>query len=293
MFRTLTLVIAALVWSLALPVFAQDAKKNFLWKVEGPGSATAYLLGSLHVLTPDYYPLSSTINEAFAASRTLVEEVDLDELQNPAKMAPAMAKAMLMDGRSLEDLIAPATYAQLRTRAEAAGLPMMALRRMKPWLVSLTLMAPALQAAGLSAEYGVDKHFFDRAKARGMARRSFETLAYQLDRFDGMPLKLQEDMLTSTMNELDTYVGRIRDVARAWAAGDTGAIERELLSAFAQSRELHDRLLTERNRNWVPQVDTCLRENADCFIVVGAAHLVGPDSLPVLLAQRGYRVVQQ
>ena len=126
-----------------------------------------------------------------------------------------------------------------------------------------------------------------------MKRQAFETLAYQLDRFDQLSPKLQEDMLTSTMTELDTYVGKLRDLARAWAAGDVATLEKELLSAFDTSPEIYDRLLVERNRNWLPHVDTCLKENAGCFIVVGAAHLVGPDGLPTLLAKSGYRVTQQ
>ena len=92
-----------------------------------------------------------------------------------------------------------------------------------------------------------------------------------------------------------TWLIRIPDssLARDWAAGDVAALEKELLSAFNQSPEIYDRLLVERNRNWLPQVDACLQENAGCFIVVGAAHLVGRDGLPTLLEKRGYRVTQQ
>jgi hypothetical protein len=170
---------------------------------------------------------------------------------------------------------------------------MTALQRMKPWLVAITLMVPTLQAAGLSGEHGVDKHFFDRAKAAGMERRGLETLAYQLDRFERLSPALQEAMLVSTMEELDTYLSRVHELARAWAAGDVTALEDQLLSSFDQSRELYERLLVERNRNWLAHVDTCLQQDAGCFIVVGAAHLVGPDGLPTLLTERGYRVTQQ
>ena len=291
--RVLGLVAAIFVCCVTSAVVAQTGQKHFLWKVEGPGNATAYLLGSLHVLTPDYYPLSPTIEQAFAESRTLVEELDLDEMRDPTQMMAAMAKAMLTDGRSLQQLVAPDTYAELTRRAAAAGVPMMALQRMKPWLAALTLMAPALQAAGLSGEYGVDKHFFDRAKGAGMRRRGLETLAYQLDRFDQLSPALQEAMLKSTMGELDTYVGRVKELTRAWAEGDVRSLEAQLLSSFDDSRELYDRLLVERNRNWLPHVAACLQQHEGCFIVVGAAHLMGSDGLPTLLAQQGYRVTQQ
>lgn len=272
---------------------AQDAKKHFLWKVEGPGASVAYLLGSLHVLTPEFYPLSADIDKAFAASRTLVEELDLDEMNDPAQMMNALSKAMLTDGRTLDQIVAPSTFAEVAKRAEKAGLPMMALQRMKPWLVAITLMGPTLQAAGFKAELGVDKHFFDRAKEAGLKRQALETLSYQLDRFDQLSPRLQEDMLISSMKELDTQVGNVRELALQWAAGDVKALEASLLVSFEGSRELYDRLLVERNRNWVPHVETCLQQNAGCFIVVGAAHLVGPDGLPTLLLANGYKVTQQ
>lgn len=288
------IVAALVVLVLAAPTgSAQDVKKNFLWKVEGPGGAVAHLLGSLHVLTPEFYPLSAEINAAFAGSKTLVEEVDFDEMSDPAQMLGVMGKAMLTDGRTLDQLVAPSTFAEVSARAEKAGLPMMALQRMKPWLVAIMLLEPTLQAAGFKAELGVDKHFFDRAKAAGLKRQSLETVAYQLDRFDQLSPKLQEEMLVSGMKDIDAQVGNVKEMARQWAAGDVTALEKSLLVSFDDSRELYDRLLVERNRNWVPHVDGCLEQNAACFIVVGAAHLVGPDGLPTLLAKKGYKVTQQ
>jgi uncharacterized protein len=164
---------------------------------------------------------------------------------------------------------------------------------MKPWLVAITLMGPTLQAAGFKADLGVDKHFFDRAKQAGLKRRSLETLAYQIDRFDELSPKLQEEMLVSGMKDLDTQVANVTEMAQQWAAGDVKALEKSLLLSFSDSRELYDRLLVERNRNWVPHVEACLQQKAGCFVVVGAAHLVGPDGLPALLAGKGYKVTQQ
>ena len=272
---------------------AQSGKKHFLWKVEGPKGGVAYLLGSMHVLTPDFYPLAPEIEKAFAASTTLVEEVDIDEMSDPVQMMGALAKAMLTDGRTLEQLIAPATFAEVKRRAEKAGLPLLALQRMKPWLAAITLMAPALQAAGFRPELGIDKHFFDRAKKSGMKRQALETLAYQLDRFDEMSMKIQEEMLKTTLADLDVQSGNITTLAKAWAAGDTKGLEVLMLGAFLDSPEIYERLLVERNRNWLPTIDTCLEKNANCFIVVGAAHLVGPHGIPTLLEKKGYRVTQQ
>jgi uncharacterized protein len=287
--RFILVVIAILATAVSTP--AQG--KHFLWKVEAPNGATAYLLGSVHVLTADSYPLPGAIDKAFAESKTLVEEVDLDEMSDPSVMIRALGNAMLTDGKTLDQIIAPPVYAEVSKRAQSVGLPMMALDRMKPWLVAVTLMAPTLQAAGYKPEFGVDRHFFDRAKEKGLKRQALETIAYQLDRFDSMPLPVQEALLKATIEDLDTQVTAVKDMVRAWSVGDLAALERFTLTAFKESPELYQRLLVERNHNWVPHVEKCLSDKAGCFVVVGAAHLVGSDGLPALLSKKGLKVTQQ
>lgn len=287
--RMLAAVLALLVGS--LPLAAQTGK-SFMWKVEGESGSVTYLLGSLHVLTPEWYPLNATINKAFTESKVLVEEVDIDETSDPAQMMSALMKAML-EGKTLDQVIAPETYAEVTKRAEKVGLPMMMINRMKPWLVAITLTAPVLQAAGFKPELGVDRHFYDRAVASGMKRQALETLQYQLDRFDQMPLKMQEEFLKSTIEDLDKEVSSVKEMAEAWGFGNVAAIEKFTLESVKEAPELYQRLLVERNHNWMPHVETCIKQNAGCFIVVGAAHLVGPDGLPVLLAKKGYKVTQQ
>ena len=283
--------IVALVVS-ATPLAAQKSGSHFLWKIEGEGGS-AYLLGSLHVLTADFYPLSATINNAFADSKTLVEEVDIDETNDPMVMMAALSKAMLTGGQTLDQVIAPDVYAEVKKRAENTGMPMMAIQRMKPWLVAITLMAPTLQAAGFKPELGIDRHFFDRAKDSNMKRQALETMAYQLERFDSLPPKLQEELLKTTIEDLDKEVAGVKDLAQAWTFGNVAAMEKLTLETMKDAPELYQKLLVERNHNWIPHVETCLKEKAGCFIVVGAAHLVGPDGLPALLAKKGYKVTQQ
>jgi hypothetical protein len=65
-----------------------------------------------------------------------------------------------------------------------------------------------------------------------------------------------------------------------------------LLPTLRSSPELYDRLLVERNANWVESVETCVKQKTSCFVVVGAAHLVGPDSLVEMLQKKGYKVEQ-
>jgi uncharacterized protein len=272
---------------------AQAPAKTFMWTISAAGAPASYLLGAIHVLTPDYYPLHPRIEQAFTDSKVLIEEADLDELDNPATTMSLLKKAMLSDGRTLDQVIAADLYAKVMEQADKAGLLRIAVQRMKPWLVSLSLTQPALQAAGFKAEHGVDKYFFDRAKRTGMSRRALETVAFQFQRLDEMTAAQQEALLRSTIEELDTQIGNVKSVADAWSRGDTKTIEDLLLTSTESSPQLYQRMLVDRNASWVSFVEDCVKQQIACFIVVGAAHLVGPDSLVAMLQKKGYNVEQQ
>ena len=293
MVRRSTLCALLVLSALVATPSAQSPRKHFMWAVQQAGAPPTYLVGSLHVLTKEFYPLDPALEEAFKQSKVLIEEVDLDELTNPATAMALLGKAMLTDGRTLDQVVSPALYKQVAARAEKAGVPVVALQRMKPWMAAVSLTAPALKAAGFDTSLGVDKHFYDKAKSMGMERRGLETVAYQFDRLDQMSPALQEAMLKSVIADLDTEIANVKAIAQAWSRGETSAIERLLLGAILESPELYERLLVERNRNWVAPVERCMKEKSACFVVVGAAHLVGPHSLVALLQQKGYSVEQQ
>jgi uncharacterized protein YbaP (TraB family) len=178
-------------------------------------------------------------------------------------------------------------------RADRLGVPRVAVQRMKPWLVALSLTQPALHAAGFKADQGIDKHFFDRAKKAGMTRRALETVAYQFDRLDQLSPAQQEALLRSTLEDLDTQLSEVKTIAAAWARGDTAAIEKLLLSSMHDTPDIYKRLIVERNAAWVASVEDCIKKQTACFVIVGAAHLVGPDSLVAMLQKQGYKVEQQ
>jgi hypothetical protein len=56
---------------------------------------------------------------------------------------------------------------------------------------------------------------------------------------------------------------------------------------------MYQRLLVERNQNWLPKVEALFARPRPAFVVVGAAHLVGPDGLIAMLRAKGVRVDQQ
>lgn len=266
---------------------------HFVWRVAKGGAPVAWLVGSIHVLTKDVYPLPGVFQQAFAESGVLVEEVDLDESNDLAVTMPSAAKAFLAGDKTLSQLLDRETYGLVESRATVAGVPMVMLEHVKPWLVAITLSVPALRRAGFDPALGLDRHFFNRAKAEGRRIRGLETLAYQIDRLDGLSLDVQTEMLRAVLSDVDTQVAAVGELVAAWRNGDVAALERVLLQEYRESPQVYQRLVVERNRAWAPKISECAAEPRPCLVVVGGAHLVGPDSVIALLRTAGFSVEQR
>ena len=271
---------------------AQTPRHNFLWKVQS-GTGMLYLAGSVHALTPDMYPLDPVFQKAFDASGALVEEINLADADSLSALPLLMAKGMYRDGRTFDQVVSKDTAAMVAERLKMMPGSMERIKPLKPWVITLLLTGLQLQQAGLDASLGLDKHFFDKATASNKEVIGLETAAAQLDLFDKMPDAVQEQMLRSTLKDLNSGDAELKSIVTSWKRGDTTGIERTLLGGFTDLPGAYKALLVDRNRNWLPQLEACLTRPKPCFVVVGAAHLVGPDGLLALLTKKGYRIDQQ
>jgi uncharacterized protein len=267
------------------------AAKSFLWKVQS-GTRVLYLAGSVHALTGDVYPLNPAFEQAFQASDVLVEEIDLGEGDLMSVGPMLLTKGTYQDGRTFDSVVSRETAALV---AKRLNVPMVAemIRPMKPWMVMLMLTALQMHEAGLDVNLGLDKYFFDKAKAAKKPVIGLETAESQIDRFDKMPDSLQEQLLRSTLEDLDAQNTELTTIVTAWQAGNAAVLERTLLGSFKQYPAAYNSLIVERNNNWIPQLEKCLARTSPCMVVVGAAHLVGSDGLLALLQRKGYRIEQQ
>lgn len=279
----------ALALVLAAPLHA--APRNFMWKATGR-QGVVYLVGSVHGLSSNFYPVSAELDAAYKASNILVEEIDLGEGEGAGQLQ-MLTRGMLPSSTTLQKVLTPATFALLSKRVAAVGMPIEPLQLLKPWMVALMLEAIEWQKAGLDPDLGLDKHFYDRAQTDGKTVQGLETIDFQLSRFDGMSMADQDRMLAQTINGVDTEQAEMTRLLAAWRSGDAPTVERIVLADLKSDPLMYQRLLVERNRNWLPKLDALLARPGRAFVVVGAAHLVGPDGLVTLLRAKGYSVEQQ
>jgi len=273
------------------PEAATAAGRDFLWKVTGK-QGVVYLAGSIHMMPQSFYPLRPAFESAFKDADLLVEEIDLGEATSPDAGFALLSHSMLPTGQSLENVLSPATYASVKRHLADLGQPIEAVQQLKPWMLAVTFEALEFQKAGYDQNLGLDQHFFKQAQADGKAVQGFETAEFQLSLFDGMSMPQHDAMLADTIKQLDTEVGNIGKIGGAWQAGDAPALERIIMPDMKQDPELYKKVLVDRNHNWMPKIDDLLARRGHAFIVVGAAHLLGPDGLLALLKAKGYLVEQ-
>jgi len=263
-----------------------------MWKATSPSHRVVYLVGSVHVLTADYYPLDPAFEEAFKSSDVLVEELDMREMLGASSQMEMLSRGMLPAGQTIDKVVSADTMAAVTKKFSDLGMPLEPMKQFKPWLMSLILQGFEWQKSGFDADLGLDKHFYDQAIGSGKPVQGLETLAFKLSRFDEMSMDAQDRLLSETINELDTTKASFTRMADAWKAGDVPAIEQLVLKDLKDEPQMYDRLLIQRNRMWLPKIEALFSRSKPAFVVVGAAHLVGSDGLLQMLKAKGYTIEQ-
>ncbi|UCH82420.1 MAG: TraB/GumN family protein [Nitrospiraceae bacterium] len=266
--------------------------KSFIWTFES-GNNTVYLLGSIHVLNRESYPLPEEIEQIYSCCSKVVFETDLDSMDDSSLQAKMLRRGMYPRGRSLSGNVSADTYALLKRRLEASGLSIVQFEHFRPWMVALTLTGTEMIRLGFDPELGVDRRFFKKAKQDKKDLIFLETNEFQISLFAGLSRTRQEALLKQILIEIKIIESMFADMVHAWKNGDADKLDSIMNESFTEFPDLYDRLIVKRNRRWVSKILHHARQNGDLLVVVGAAHLVGEKSVVDLLRQKGYKVVQK
>jgi hypothetical protein len=270
----------------------QQTDKSCLWTVDTQ-SNKIYLLGSLHLLKQDTYPLAAAIEKAYADSRVIVFETDIAALQEPGLQAKMLELGIYPADQNLLENLDGNTRQLLEKKMSLIGLPLAQFSRFKPWFVALTLTTLELQRLGYNPEYGIDVYIFNRAKTDGKEISFLEPAEFQIDLLGNMVEQDQNDFLSQTLKDLEVVNELAGDLVKSWEDGDADRLHELLSKSFENYPHLHDRLLIQRNENWIQKIEGAMQFNKNVLFVVGAGHLVGPESVVDLLKKKGYQVKQQ
>ena len=289
----IALIILALSGSLASIESALSYnQKSLLWKVQS-SSSTVYLLGSIHFLREDVYPLSQTIENAYESSDKLVVEANINELGN-LDLKMLADRAFYKNDDHIEKHVSPETYRLIKKESKTLGMPVELIRMQKPWFLALSFQAMELMRLGYDPQHGVDYHFL--ARAQGKKRiLELESLDEQLSLLSGFSDKEQEQFLLYTLKTLSSMDSQVGSMVRAWTSGDAQAMESIISDAVVQDEgiaPIFQKLFDGRNVKMTSSIEGYLNSNGSYFVIVGAGHLVGKRGIVELLKSKGYVIEQ-
>jgi uncharacterized protein YbaP (TraB family) len=277
---------------LALPVHADELRHPVtMWKVAG-ASNSVYLLGSIHLLRSQDYPLPMAIDAAYDDAEVLIMEVDMDDMDPFAAQAAFTRYGVLHDDTTLRDLMGDGLYLEAIAAAEIIDIPLEMLQKTEPWYAAMTVEIMMLSRIGFNPALGVEMHMMSKATQDGKTIEGLETVEEQIQFLDGMSLQAQRNMLLSTLVESAKLGEMMDDLIDAWRRGDIAELEAGMLDELAKHEELSKALVTDRNSRWVGQIEELLDDVDDYLIIVGALHLIGPQGVPNQLESMGYDVHQ-
>ena len=269
---------------------AQQREVPALWQIN-LGEKRGFLFGSIHFGSDVLYPLPTEVMSAFRSVKTLAVEVDIEAVDN-AELGQFMSRhGVYPVHESLAAEIGPANWQKVVAAAQTLGLESVQLVQQRPWLAALTISIAAIQKSGVATDSGIDLHFLRNGRDSHEIV-PLETVVDQMGFFATLSQTQQLGFLMETLDELDTAREFVNEIVAAWRRGDSAALDQQVNGQLRDSRVdgVYDALIVKRNRHMAERIEDLMQTGDGVFVVVGAGHLVGDDSVVYMLRQRGLDV---
>ncbi|WP_426207747.1 TraB/GumN family protein [Massilia sp. TWP1-3-3] len=277
---------------LALPP-TWGADRGALFKVTAYNH-TMYLFGTMHVGTPEFYPLEPRIADAVKGASTLALEIDpgLD----PAIAAHALKTYGMTSPGATRQALAPAMRARLDRALAKAHIDPEAVVPLKPWLVATVLAMAEYARQGYRTDLSVDAHLAQLARASKVPVVGLESAGSQMSLFNRLTMAEQVGFLEESIGLIESGKQgvEVSKIVNAWRTADQGAFD-EIAARASRDTSVSGKfvkhiLLEERNNALAEKLAQLLEREASTVAAIGVLHLIGENSVPSLLGERGMSV---
>ncbi len=265
-------------------IYAQSKADNaLLWEISGNGlKEPSYLYGTVHMICKKDFILDETLKKKFSGTDKLFLEVDMDD----PGMNMKMLQLSMLQGKKLSDFFSKEDYEKLNIFfRDSIGMPLTMFNTMKPFVLFSII---SLKTLNCVEQESYEMSFIKMAKEQQKEVFGLETIEDQMKIFDDMPDTVQAKMLMRYANEFHEQKGEFSKMIELYKQQNLTDLYNQTISSpdIAGSE---DALLFNRNQNWIPVMETAMKESK-VFFAVGAGHLAGEKGVINLLRTRGYSV---
>jgi len=271
---------------------AEQPAKGLFYEVSG-GENDLYLFGGLH-FGREGVSLHDKVYQAFAESDVLGLELDMQSLFDAGNK---LLRRGTFDGDTvMSDLVPADLFDEVVSALEIPGVGAEEIEELRPWYAANEIVTLANREANYDPAFGAESYFATLAEEEDMEIAGMETVADQLAPFTHLSQESQKiylkDALAESRGELF-----IDAAFPQWQAGNADFFAAERRSALekAETQSLqafHEAMYDERDAAMAAQIEEWLNDDSGrtYFVVAGALHLAGENSIVDNLRDKGYRV---
>ncbi|WP_436799553.1 TraB/GumN family protein [Rhizobium oryzicola] len=272
--------------------------KGLFWKIEKPGIAPSWLLGTMHVTDPRVIAMPKGAPEAFARSEVTIVESDeiLDEKKASAALLAKPSLTMMSDGKTIQSVLSKDDADKLSAALKKRGIPLSAVSRMQPWMLSsFVALSPCELSRKGKGEPFLDQKLAKDTVAAGKPVKGLETMEEQLSAMASIPLDFHMKSLMEMISLGDKMADVTATMTDLYLSGDIGMTMPMLKSVAPDGTEgegyaeFEERIVTQRNKVMAERALPVI-EQGNAFMAVGALHLPGKDGLVELFRAKGFTV---
>ena len=292
-FRKISTMFIGLIFALPLIPLQADEKPLSLWLLETE-EAKVYLLGSIHAMKPDMYPLAAPIETAFKEAEKVAFEVDLTRLNETEMNQIMQQQGIYTPPSSIESDLSEETLSLLKTYLKANNLSLANVRHMKPWFLMLTIGQKELSKYGFEPQYGIDQKLQQRAISEGKEILQLESFREQIGILSADSIEVQGLSLKASLEEMKTLENDLKELIVAWEHGDVDKMLELTIEASNQypglSQQMHN-LIDKRNIKMTEIIREYAATSGTYLVVVGALHMGGEGGI-IQLLKKDFTITQ-
>ena len=271
---------------------AQDRNLS-LWKIVNDDNVV-YILGSIHAMKEDMYPLPGPIMEAFETAEVTVFEVDLMQIDREEIVEIMKSRGSYEPPASIYDDLSDETTELLEEYLRETKINIDRVRYLRPWHLSLNIGVMELSRLGYKTELGLDQHLQHLAVKQGKEIQELESFDQQIKILYSDSIDIQDLSLRVSLRDRAKMAEELESMVVAWRNGDADQMYQLTLDSVSEYPELQsqmNRLVLSRNVKMVNKIRSYLEDGRNYLIVAGTLHMGGPQGIIKLLA-KDYEVDQ-
>lgn len=271
-----------------------------MWLVTSPEGETMYMMGSMHALRDECYPLPDYVQQAYEQADVLAVECDISDTTASFSAAlKQMEKMYYDDGTTLKDHLSEEQYNEIDSYMKAHGDKLELYDGFQLWYLSQFLSTMALEDAKLDSTKGLDMNLLTMAHEDGKEVYEVESIDFQMDLLVGFSEDIYKVQLSGySEDNIELLTEQYEQLYTAWRTGDLeslmelnegGEVEEEYTEEeTALIEEYNKQLVTDRNIGMAEKAEQLMADGKNTLYVVGAAHFVGDGGIIDLLTKDGY-----